>query len=64
MKTNEGKYATSHERWKTCNQYQGRKTCDPCQARENASDQLVIYFGIASHWSNAVGSVKFLNQSL
>lgn len=35
MKTNEGKYATSHERWKTCNQYQGRKTCDPCQAREN-----------------------------
>ena len=34
------------------------------QARENASDQLVIYFGIASHWSNAVGGVKFLNQSL
>lgn len=33
MKTNEGKYATSQERWKTC--FQGRKTCDPCQAREN-----------------------------
>ena len=29
------------------------------QARENARDQLVIYFGIASDRSSTVGGVRF-----
>ena len=29
------------------------------QAREKACDQFVIYLGVAPHWSNTVGGVRF-----